>query len=75
MPKSCPNCQSLNVRRSMRDKDGAAQPLFRSPYRCRDCGEKFWIVSQRVYRRIGAAIAVNAVFFAVIAGLVVLFVD
>jgi transposase-like protein len=75
MPKKCPNCRSPNVRRSTRGKDGSAQPLFRSPYRCRDCGEKFWVVSQRVCRRVGAAVAVNVMFFAVIAGLVVMFIE
>jgi transposase-like protein len=75
MPRKCSNCESSNVRRSTRDKDGLAQPLFRSPYRCRDCGEKFWVVGRRIYRRVGAAIAVNVVFVALIAGLVVLVVD
>ena len=75
MRKKCPSCTSLNVRRSTRDKDGLAQPLFRSPYRCRDCGEKFLVISRRICRRVGVAIAVNVVFFALFAGLVVLFVD
>ena len=75
MPRKCPNCKSLDVRRSTRDKDDLAQLLFRSPYRCRDCGEKFWVISRRIYRRVGAAIAMNLTFFALIAGLVVLFVD
>ena len=75
MPRTCPNCRSLNVRRSTKDKDGSAQPLFRSPYRCRDCGEKFWAIGRRIYRYVGAVIAVNVVFFTLIAGVVVLFAD
>jgi transposase-like protein len=75
MPKKCPNCQSPNTRRSTRDKDGLAQPLFRSPYRCRDCGVKFWVLSRRIRRRIGAAVAMNALFMAVFAGLVAMFMD
>lgn len=74
MPRRCPNCSSLNVRRSTRGVDGVAQPLFRSPYRCRDCGEKFWVVARRVYRRIVAAVALNVAFFAMI-GVIVLLVD
>jgi hypothetical protein len=39
MARRCPNCRSLNVRRSsVRDEHGAAPSPFRSPYRCRDYG-------------------------------------
>lgn len=75
MPRRCPNCRSLNVRRSSRGKDGDAQSLLRSPYRCRDCGEKFWVVARRIYRRIGAALAINVAFFGLIGVLVVLLAD
>ena len=75
MSRKCPNCRSLNVRRSSRGKEPSAQPLFRSPYRCRDCGEKFWVISRKVYQRVGAFVALNTVFFALVAGLVTLFAE
>jgi transposase-like protein len=75
MSRKCPNCRSLNVRRSSHGKDASAQPLFRSPYRCRECGEKFWVISRKIYRRVGAFVALNTVFFALVAGLVALFVE
>ena len=75
MPRKCPNCKSLKVRRSSRGNDPSAQPLFRSPYRCRECGEKFWVIGRRVYERVGAFVALNTVFFALVAGLVTLFAD
>jgi len=45
-------------RSSVRDDHGAAPRLFRSPYRCRDCGEKFWVIGRRIYRRAGAVFGV-----------------
>jgi hypothetical protein len=76
MARKCPNCKSLNVRRSsVRDKDNVAPRLFRSPYRCRECGEKFWVIGRRIYRRAGFALgAVTAIgaFFTLIAGVVVI---
>ena len=75
MPRRCPNCRSPKTRRSSRGKDPSAQPLFRSPYRCHDCGQKFWVIGRRVYERVGAFIAMNTVFFVLVAGLVALFVD
>jgi len=65
MKRQCPNCQSHNVRRSSRNLTDPEQPLFRSPYRCRDCHTKFWALSTKMYRRIIMIVAVNVVFFAV----------
>ena len=68
MRRHCPNCNSLNVRRSSHDGGDPAQPFFRSPYRCRDCQTKFWALSSKVYRRMILIVAVNVVFFALMAG-------
>jgi transposase-like protein len=65
MRRRCPNCSSLNVRRSSHERDDLAQPVLRSPYRCRDCQTTFWALSTKVYRRMILIIAVNVVFFAV----------
>ena len=52
----CPACGSLNVRRSwLRKKEATATPRLRSPYRCRDCGERFWIASRRANYLMGFA--------------------
>jgi hypothetical protein len=49
MFSKCPACGSLNVRRSsLRPSELSRRPRFRSPYRCRDCGDRFWVVSRRV---------------------------
>ena len=66
MRRRCPNCNSLNVRRSVRDPGETEQPFFRSPYRCRDCQTKFWVFSAKMYRRIILIAVVNVVLFATI---------
>jgi hypothetical protein len=45
----CPACGSLNVRRSLLNasEDRASGPRLRSPYRCRDCGERFFVISRK----------------------------
>jgi TPR repeat protein len=48
MASRCAACGSLNVRRStLRPSELSDRPRFRSPYRCRDCGERFWVLSRR----------------------------
>ena len=37
----------MNVRRSSRLESEAAQYPFHSPYRCRDCDRRFWVVSRK----------------------------
>ena len=50
----CPTCGSLNVRRSsMRAPEASGAPRFRSPYRCRDCGARFWVISRRASYLVG----------------------
>jgi predicted RNA-binding Zn-ribbon protein involved in translation (DUF1610 family) len=42
----CPACGSGNVRRStLRGREVGAYK-FHSPYRCRECNERFWVVSR-----------------------------
>ena len=66
MQRQCPNCNSLNVRKSVREPEEIEQPFFRSPYRCRDCQTKFWVFSAKMYRRIVLIAVVNVVLFATI---------
>jgi len=49
MFRKCPACGSLNVRRSLLRLSEASAPRLRlrSPHRCRDCGERFWVMSRR----------------------------
>lgn len=43
----CPACGSTNVRRStLRSRESGAHAL-RSPYRCRACSERFWVLSRK----------------------------
>jgi TPR repeat protein len=53
----CPACSSSNVRRStIRGPEASAKPRLRSPYRCRDCGERFWVISRRANYLMGLAV-------------------
>ena len=49
MKRECLNCGSANVRRSGFVLSEAANHFFRSPYRCRDCNARFWVVSKKTY--------------------------
>jgi len=50
MERKCPQCGSLDVRRSsVRASEMTAQHIFHSPYRCRDCRERFWVVSRNTH--------------------------
>ena len=50
MAKKCPSCKSLNVRRStVRTSEITLRHLFVSPYRCRDCRTRFWVLSRNAY--------------------------
>src|SRR6266446_2540983 len=52
----CPNCKSFDVRRSsVRALGAATKPKLRSPYRCRDCGARFWVISKRAFYLAGVA--------------------
>jgi hypothetical protein len=62
----CPGCKSFNVRRSsIRAAELSSHPRLRSPYRCRDCGERFWVISRRTHYLMGF-VAVGVVAGAVV---------
>jgi TPR repeat protein len=65
MIRACPSCKSLNARRStVRASEITMRHIFLSPYRCRDCRERFWVISRNTYYLagiIGVAIAIGAV--------------
>jgi hypothetical protein len=46
MAKLCPNCRTANVRRSGLYPGETHSRLFHSPYRCRVCKARFWVVSK-----------------------------
>ena len=54
----CPTCGSTNVRRStLREREReVGEHKFHSPYRCRACNERFWVVSRKA--RAAAMVAV-----------------
>ena len=66
MRRQCPNCKSLNVRRSSREEGDAEQPFYRSPYRCRDCRTKFWAFSTKIFRRIVVASVLTSIVVALL---------
>ena len=44
--RKCSACASANVRRSgLRSGERGLHPL-KSPYRCTDCGERFWVLGR-----------------------------
>jgi uncharacterized protein len=51
-------------RSSIRASEASARPRVHSPYRCRECGERFYVMSRRVYWFVGL------LGFAVVAGAV-----
>lgn len=56
MFKKCPACGSTSMRRSTKHAaEASAKPRLRSPYRCRVCGERFWVISRRAYYLAGVA--------------------
>src|SRR5207247_10223793 len=49
MSKRCPRCGSLDLRRSsFRSREERQDHILRSPYRCEECGERFWFMSRKV---------------------------
>ena len=48
-PPWCPRCGSLDLRRSsFRSREERQDHILRSPYRCEECGERFWFMSRKV---------------------------
>ncbi len=59
VPK-CPSCNRYNARRStVRTSEITLRHIFLSPYRCRDCRTRFWVLSRHSYR-LGGFLAVVA---------------
>ena len=48
-------------RSTMHSSDRTPQHILRSPYRCHDCRERFWVFSRKSYYYFGGAIAVMIV--------------
>ena len=62
----CPACGGTNLQRSGIRRTEAGTHAFRSPYRCKDCRHRFWVISRKT--RIGAlAIAASLAAVAVVA--------
>jgi len=50
MAKACPSCKSINIRRSVvRSSESTRRRLYLSPYRCRDCRTRFWVLGKKAY--------------------------
>lgn len=48
MSRRCPRCGSLDLRRSsFRSREERQDHILRSPYRCEECGERFWVISRK----------------------------
>jgi hypothetical protein len=72
--RSCPSCGSINVRRSeMQKSDTLRQQMLLSPYRCRGCRTRFWVISRKAYgfgRAVAAAVATLALSWGAWSGVV-----
>ena len=67
----CPACGGANLQRSGIRRSETGTHAFRSPYRCKDCRHRFWVISRRT--RIGVlAIAAGLAAVAVVAAGVLL---
>ena len=61
MLRKCPTCGSRSLRRSKRHLSEREWPhSFLAPYRCRDCAERFLVISTKSYFLGGLAIAAIA---------------
>jgi TPR repeat protein len=65
MTRTCPSCKSHDARRSsVRASEITFRHIFFSPYRCRECRTRFWVLSRNTYYLagiVGIAIALGAV--------------
>ena len=72
--KSCPHCGGTNVRRSeAQTSDAAHQQMLLSPYRCRACRTRFWVVSRKTHvvgRALGVALLTLALSWGLWSGMV-----
>lgn len=57
MIRKCPNCRGLNVRRSsIHVSEVTWQHILLSPYRCRDCRKRFWVLSRNAHYLAGTVV-------------------
>ena len=68
----CPACGGSNVQRSSIRRSEAGAHAFRSPYRCKDCRHRFWVISRKTRVGFVAIAASLATIAAVGAGVVLL---
>lgn len=68
----CPECGGTNLQRSSIRRSEAGAHAFRSPYRCKDCRHRFWVISRRTRAGALAIAASLAAVAAVAAGVVLL---
>ena len=65
MRRKCPRCGHYKTRRSVvRTHELKTRNVFLSPYRCRDCQHRFWVVSRNAYYLatiVGVALVTGAV--------------
>ena len=61
--KNCPHCGSADIRPSrVRSKDAAFHTLIYSPYRCRECRERHWVLNHRViYTSVASIVAITII--------------
>jgi hypothetical protein len=61
MTRKCPSCKSYNARRStVRTSEVTLRHVFLSPYRCRECRARFWVLSRNSYT-VAATLCVVAI--------------
>ena len=68
----CPACGGSNVQRSSIRRSEAGAHAFRSPYRCKDCRHRFWVISRRTRLGIVALTVGLATIAVVTAGVMLL---
>ncbi len=59
MMRKCPACHRPNVRKSrVASSDSGLRRFFLSPYRCRNCRVRFWVISRSIYRAAAAILVI-----------------
>jgi hypothetical protein len=57
MTRTCPACKSKNARRSaIRAAEITWRHVFLSPYRCRECRTRFWVLSRNFYTSVSVVV-------------------
>ena len=68
MKRKCPHCGCLDVRKSGSLQSEAQAHRFHSPYRCRECDARFWVVSRKAYLVALAGVVIVVAALVVIVG-------